>query len=153
MTIILQVYKSVSNMDETVNLHWLGENSRIPSSTKLIGQVKDILISSHHRSWAFFPCTAKGLNFGAHRGESVFGPASFHAGHVAVRVSFCFTLGEGLFLFLLLLSLILCSLGFVHCLFFASPLSALLKIPGRSLFLFRRKCLFFSTSLSIFLKI
>lgn len=139
-------------MDETVNLHWLGENSQIPPSTKLIGQVKDILISSHNRSWAFFPSTAKGLNFEAHRGDSVFGPASFHVGHMVVRVSFCFTLGEGLLLFLLLFSLILCSLGFVHSLFFASPLSALLKIPGRSLFSFRRKCLFFSTSLSIFLK-
>lgn len=42
MTRTLQVYKAISNMDETDNLHWIGEISPIPPPTKVIGQIKDI---------------------------------------------------------------------------------------------------------------
>ena len=61
MTRTLQVYKAISTMDETDNLHWLGEISPIPPPTKVIGQIKDIWINPHYRNWVFLPRTTNRL--------------------------------------------------------------------------------------------
>lgn len=127
-------------MNETEDLHWLGEISSIPPLTKLIGQVKDIWIDTHNRNWDFLSCTTKGPKClvvyrrdGVHLDLllSMWTP-------LVMRVSICFTFGEGL------LYSCFCSLSL-------SSLSPLLKTTGRSLFSFCRKW-FFLHSLSIFLK-